>query len=91
MTRTPYFTPEQRRKLESQFSELSEEATTAGEEIQEYDEDVLQYNEAAAAHLVWVLCQKAEARSLDIRKIFRSFDNNLDGLLEYVELKQANS
>lgn len=91
MTRTPYFTPEQRRKLESQFSELSEEATTAGEEIQEYDEDVLQYNEAAAAHLVWVLCQKAEARSLDIRKIFRSFDNNLDGLLEYVELKQGCS
>ena len=90
MTRTPYFTPEQRRKLESQFSDLHEEPTTPREESPDNIE-AAHYNEAAAAHIVWVLCQKAEARSLDIRKLFRSFDENLDGFLQYDELKQACS
>lgn len=93
MTRTPYFTPEQRRKLESHFSDLHEESSTPGDgsPAEGATSASSNYDEAAAAHVCWRLCQKAEARSLDIRKVFRSFDDNLDGLLQASELKRGCS
>ncbi|QDZ24603.1 hypothetical protein HOP50_14g71420 [Chloropicon primus] len=91
MTRTPYFTPEQRRKLESHFSELHEEASSTPGDGSPRDYDAGSYDEATAAHLCWIICQKAESRSLDIRKLFRSFDEDLDGLLQEGELKEACS
>ena len=47
------------------------------------------YSAASARHILWVLCKKAEARSLDLGKVFRSFDSNLVGMLSQREFSSA--
>ena len=86
-----FVTPDQRRNLETRFDTMSVGGVNSANIQMATKETDIAYSEATATHILWVLIQKAEAKSMDVQKVLRSFDEDGDGLLNYKEFFRASA